>query len=58
MIQRQDKYGNTSTDLGPVLVYDKYGKLKKIGGGGGSATAGTPGKGGDGGDGLVVIISF
>ena len=33
-IQRLDKYGNSSTDLGPIFVHDKYGKLKKIGGSG------------------------
>lgn len=36
MIQVLDKYGNTSTDEGLLLVLDKYGNVKRIGGGGGS----------------------
>jgi hypothetical protein len=42
MIQRIDKYGNSSTDQGTLLVYDRYGKLKKIGAGG-SDGSGPPG---------------
>jgi len=30
MIQILDKFGNTSTGTGTVLVYDKNGKLKRI----------------------------
>jgi hypothetical protein len=40
MIQVLDKYGNSSTDEGLILVYDKNGNIKKIGGGGsGSVTS-------------------
>jgi hypothetical protein len=44
-IQRLDKNGNSSTDLGPIFVYDRYGRLKKIGGtgSGGTGTAGPQG---------------
>lgn len=34
MIQILDKYGNTSTDDGKVIIIDKYGNVKKTGGGG------------------------
>ena len=30
MIQVLDSYGNTSTDDGRVLIYDKNGNIKKI----------------------------
>jgi hypothetical protein len=36
MVQIIDKYGNTSTDEGVVLILDKYGAIKRVGGGGGS----------------------
>ena len=36
MVQILDKYGNTSTDDARVLVLDKYGNIKRVGGGGGS----------------------
>ena len=32
IIQILDTYGNSSTDQGPIFVYDAYGKLKRIGG--------------------------
>ena len=38
MIQILDKYGNTSTDDGRVIIIDKFGQIKKLGGGGGSPT--------------------
>jgi hypothetical protein len=38
MVQVLDKYGNTSTDDARVLVLDKYGAIKRVGGGGGSGT--------------------
>lgn len=38
MVQILDKYGNTSTDDARVLVLDKYGAIKRVGGGGGSGT--------------------
>lgn len=38
MIQVLDKYGNTSTDDGRVIIIDKFGQIKKLGGGGGSPT--------------------
>jgi hypothetical protein len=38
MVQILDKYGNTSTDDARVLVLDKFGAIKRIGGGGGSPT--------------------
>lgn len=38
MVQILDKYGNTSTDDGRVLILDKYGAIKRVGGGGGSPT--------------------
>jgi hypothetical protein len=39
MVQILDKYGNTSTDDGRVLILDKYGAIKKVGGGGGGVTS-------------------
>jgi hypothetical protein len=36
MIQVLDKYGNTNNDEGRVLVFDKDGNIKRLGGGGGS----------------------
>ena len=38
MIQILDKYGNTSTDDGRVIIVDKFGQVKKLGGGGGTVT--------------------
>ncbi|NDB81361.1 MAG: hypothetical protein EB127_01235 [Alphaproteobacteria bacterium] len=38
MIQVLDKYGNTNNDEGRVLVFDKDGNIKRIGGGGGTVT--------------------
>ena len=38
MIQVLDKYGNTNNDEGRVLVFDKDGNIKRVGGGGGTGT--------------------
>ena len=38
MVQIIDKYGNTSTDNGRVLIFNKYGAIKKVVSGGGSPT--------------------
>ena len=38
MVQIIDKYGNTSTDNGRVLIFNKYGAVKKVVSGGGSPT--------------------
>lgn len=39
MIQVLDKYGNTSTDEGRLLVIDKDGNIKRLGGGSGTVTS-------------------
>jgi hypothetical protein len=38
MIQIVDKYGNSSTDYANLIVIDKYGVVKKIGGTAGTVT--------------------
>jgi hypothetical protein len=43
MIQILDKYGNTSTDDGRVIIVDKFGQVKKLGGGGGGSPTGPAG---------------
>jgi hypothetical protein len=43
MIQILDKYGNTSTDDGRVIILDKFGDIKKLGGGGGGSPTGPAG---------------
>lgn len=43
MIQVLDKYGNTSTDDGRVVIIDKFGQIKKLGGGGGGSPTGPAG---------------
>ena len=43
MIQILDKYGNTSTDDGRVIIIDKFGQIKKLGGGGGGSPTGPAG---------------
>jgi hypothetical protein len=43
MIQILDKYGNTSTDDGRILIFDKFGKIKRVSSGGGSSPSGPAG---------------
>jgi hypothetical protein len=43
MIQILDKYGNTSTDDGRVIIIDKFGQIKKLGGSGGGSPTGPAG---------------
>ena len=43
MVQKLDKYGNTTVDNGKVIVLDKYGVVKQTGGGGGGSPTGPAG---------------